>query len=137
MAIKLTNTIKAVNELATGIIFSIKKAMPSDTEKLRRSVNYKLKQKNENFVITIRYLKYGDYIETGTKPHYAPMSALKKWAKRKGLNPWAVQQSIAKKGTKPHPWKYSIDEALNKYIKGVIEGYKLDVKEYIKERFKI
>lgn len=135
-SIKLTNTIKAVNELATGIIFSIKKAMPSDTEKLRRSVNYKLKQKNENFIITIKYLKYGDYVETGTKPHYVPIAALKKWAKRKGLNPWAVQKSIGIKGTKPQPWKYSIDEAIKASIDKVIKAYATDVKKYIKERFK-
>jgi len=136
MAINFPRTIQAVNELSTGIIFGIKKAMPVDEGKLRSSVNYKLKQKNANFIITIKYLKYGDYIETGTKPHFPPIKAITKWAERKGLNPFAVQQSIGKKGTKPQPWKYSIDEYVKANISKVIKAYGLDVKDYIKQRFK-
>lgn len=135
--INFNRTEKSVNELATGIIFSIKKAMPTDTDKLRQSVNYKLKQKNSDFIITIKYLKYGDAIETGTKPHFPPIEALKKWSNRKGLNPYAVQQSIGKKGTKAQPWKYVIDDYIKSNISKVIEAYRLDVAQYIKERFKI
>jgi hypothetical protein len=34
-----------------------------------------------------------------TKPHFPPVEALRGWSERKGLNPYAVQQSIGKKGT--------------------------------------
>ena len=36
---------------------------------------------------------------TRPKPHYPPIKKLKPWAEAKGLNPYAVQRSIGKKGT--------------------------------------
>lgn len=46
-------------------------------------------------------------LEKGSLPHWTsarPGSPLHRWAKFKGLNPYAVQRSIAKKGTKAHPF---------------------------------
>jgi hypothetical protein len=36
---------------------------------------------------------------TRSKPHYPPIKKLIPWAQAKGLNPYAVQRSIGKKGT--------------------------------------
>ena len=36
---------------------------------------------------------------TRSVPHYPPIKKLKPWAEAKGLNPYAVQRSIGKKGT--------------------------------------
>ena len=36
---------------------------------------------------------------TRSKPHYPPIKKLKPWAEAKGLNAYAVQRSIGKKGT--------------------------------------
>jgi hypothetical protein len=50
---------------------------------------------------------YGDAVETGSKPHWppaAPDSALAAWAKLKGINVYALAASIAKNGTRPHPY---------------------------------
>lgn len=50
---------------------------------------------------------YADAVETGSRPHWppsAPGSSLAAWAKLKGLNVYAVAASIAKKGTKAHPY---------------------------------
>jgi hypothetical protein len=51
---------------------------------------------------------YAVSVHEGTRPHYVsikdPRSPLKIWAIRKGLNPYAVQRSIAKKGTKANPF---------------------------------
>lgn len=45
--------------------------------------------------------------QAGTFP---PISAIKKWAERKGLNPYAVAKSIAKKGTPANPfWQNALD----------------------------
>ena len=38
--------------------------------------------------------------DQGTKPHWAPIGPLRKWAALRKINPYALQQSIAKKGTK-------------------------------------
>ena len=47
---------------------------------------------------------YGMAVHQGTAPHYVSGETLKAWAARKGLNPWAVAKSIAKKGTKANPF---------------------------------
>ena len=48
--------------------------------------------------------KYADYVEFGTKPHWTSVHNLERWAHIKGLNPYAIQRSIATHGTKPHPY---------------------------------
>lgn len=50
---------------------------------------------------------YGDAVETGSRPHWIsakPGSTLAQWAQLKGINPYAVQKSIAIHGTKAHPF---------------------------------
>lgn len=40
-------------------------------------------------------------LELGTKPHFVPAGRLAAWAAARGLNPYAVARTIAKKGTRP------------------------------------
>ena len=52
---------------------------------------------------------YGSALEHGTDPHWAPIRDLERWAKQRGLNPYAVQRNISGEGTtaggtKAHPW---------------------------------
>ena len=47
---------------------------------------------------------YADFVELGTRPHVPPIDALTPWADMHGINPWALQRSIAKKGTMAHPY---------------------------------
>jgi len=56
-------------------------------------------------------LEYMYYLNTGTKPHYAPWGAIKEWAERQKppLPPFPIWYSILKKGTKEN--KY-VDRAL-------------------------
>ncbi len=51
--------------------------------------------------------QYGAFVEYGTKPHrvsVAPGTPLREWAILKGINPYALQKSIARKGTRAHPF---------------------------------
>lgn len=48
--------------------------------------------------------EYATDVHEGTPPHHVPADELKKWAAKKGLNPYAVSKSIAKKGTKANPF---------------------------------
>ncbi|WP_151531510.1 HK97 gp10 family phage protein [Rhodococcus erythropolis] len=51
--------------------------------------------------------KYAEAVENGSRPHWTsvkPDTSLYKWAKAKGISPYAVQRSIAYKGTKAHPF---------------------------------
>lgn len=56
---------------------------------------------------------YGGSVEYGTRPHKVSGEALKDWAKRRGLNPFAVAKSIAKKGTKANPFLKKTTTELN------------------------
>ena len=59
---------------------------------------------------------YGIYVEKGTDPHFPPISAISPWAKRHGIDPFALQQSIGKKGTEANPF---FERAVKDSISGV------------------
>lgn len=47
---------------------------------------------------------YGAYVESGTRPHFPPISAITPWANQMGIPPWALAISISKKGTAANPF---------------------------------
>lgn len=47
-------------------------------------------------------LDYPLYVHEGTNPHMPPVDAITAWADARGINPWALAKSIAKKGTVPN-----------------------------------
>lgn len=56
--------------------------------------------------------KYAYWVHIGSGPHWAPIKYLEGWAKRHGINPYALQKSIAKKGTKANPFlQKAVDKA--------------------------
>jgi len=70
---------------------------------LRQSIAMRLVPNN----VTIAPNKnYAFSVHEGSRPHFVPVNnprdPLRIWAIKKGLNPYAVQKSIAKKGTKPN-----------------------------------
>ena len=73
-------------------------------------------------------LRYAASVEFGSVPHWAPIGPLKQWAKRKLGDEgaaYAVQKTIAKKGTKPQPF-------LRPAYKKVIPGYKKEIKRILR-----
>lgn len=80
---------------------------------------------------------YAEAVENGSKPHHVsarPGTPLARWAKHKGIEPYAVAASIAKKGTKPHPFveptfakarvtvPKDIINGMSRFIEGVNSG---------------
>lgn len=49
-------------------------------------------------------MAYSVPVHEGSRPHYVSPRALMQWATKKGLNPYAVAKSIAKKGTRANPF---------------------------------
>jgi HK97 gp10 family phage protein len=73
---------------------------------------------------------YGVAVEYGTRPHYVSPKILDGWARRRGLNPFAVSKSIAKKGTKANPFfRKSIGEVEPKINQEFDKALELIVKE--------
>ncbi len=79
------------------------KRAPVHDGQLRQSINAKVIN-NELHVFMV---DYGFYVDQGTTPHWTSVENLKKWAKDKLGDEdaaYAVQQKIAKHGTKPQPF---------------------------------
>lgn len=47
---------------------------------------------------------YGEWVETGTRPHWPPPGALATWAARHGMDEYAVRRKIGLSGTKAQPY---------------------------------
>jgi hypothetical protein len=80
-------------------------------------------------------VEYGGSIEKGTQPHGVSPAVLRDWARKKGLNEYAVAKSIAKKGTRANPFmKKTIESnqsAMNEEVKKTIEDITFDLKNAI------
>lgn len=91
----------------------MKEKAPDAFGHLRDSIGYKIDPAILTSVIKPN-VPYGEAVETGTRPHWIsvkPGTPLEQWALFHGVNPYAVQRSIAVKGTKPHPYvKPTYDE---------------------------
>lgn len=77
---------------------------------------------------------YANAIEYGSRPHFVSAQTLKPWALKKGLNPWAVSRSIAKKGTKPNPF---FKRSISNSEKGVNIEFKNAIDNTLKELVKL
>ena len=69
--------------------------------------------------------------EHGSKPHWVSVkegTPLNMWAKAKGINPYALQKSIAKKGTKAHPF---LQRTLNEVDSQVLPDFNKGISKII------
>ena len=95
---------KANNATLITIERRAKRNAPSDRGKLRK--NTKRVATEQGGSLTFQE-KYAAAVHEGTRPHHPPIQkgkGLALWAKRKGLNAYAVAKSIARKGTKGKPF---------------------------------
>lgn len=115
---------KGLLESGKLITSTEKKEVPVGvTNFLRQSIGMRLKQGS---IIVEPKKNYAIAVHEGTKPHYAPVSSprdsLRIWAIRKGLNPYAVQKSIMKKGTKANPFVDRTVALVNYQIRRIFAG---------------
>jgi len=125
-----------MNNLAIRVVAETRKQLDENASKgtqgnLRQSIDMPVKIFGTSFVATLSMLDYYDYINKGvqgtrtarsdTPYSYVtlkpPVKALEQWSRLKGLNPFAVRESIFKKGIKAnHFW----DKAYNNITTGTI-----------------
>ena len=78
--------------------------------------------------------QYAIFVHEGTRPHWTSVKNLEEWAAKKGINPYAVQRSIARKGTKAQPFlKEGLAEAENNIQKYFAEGLENTLNQIAKE----
>jgi len=95
---------KALTEFSRFLEEDLRENLISNNFTGALAQSIKVRIDTRKFRIRLSFLEYGEYLDKGTKPHMVPVDAIRPWAKAKGLNEWAVAKSIAKKGTKAHPW---------------------------------
>jgi len=93
------NLLIALDKIGMYLQAETIKKTPIDLGQLRSSIKYTIIP-SEMAVYVGSDVEYAEFLEYGTKPHVVPLKAIEPWAKRHGLNPWAVKKSIEKKGMK-------------------------------------
>jgi hypothetical protein len=124
-----------MNNLAIRVTQEVLKQIDAeqlmDTGNLRQSVQMPVKFFGTKFVATLFMANYYDFINKGVKGTISQAKApdspysfkskkpplFKEWSYRKGLNPFAVQQSVFKKGIRKRPFW---DKAYNTITQGDI-----------------
>lgn len=133
---RLNNFQAEIEKTAKKVVKKIKLHVPKDSGQLSKSIKYKLT--NDGFEVDA--LEYIDYVDKGVngirnnvgsiysytlkKP---PISSLRGWAKRKGINPYAVQNSLYNNGLKPKHFLRKADEDFS--IEDLTEAYGKDIEE--------
>ena len=118
-----------LKDIAVKVVHNLKELLSSKgidaTGNLSNSINYKVSP----YMIEIEMLEYGEFVDSGTKPHWVPIDKLKPWAKIRGVNPWAVRASIAKKGTKAKPWLGEFKRTLLDYDEDILHAYGIIIEQ--------
>ena len=96
-----------------------KENAPVDTGRLRGSIG--VESPSDRQRVIGGNTDYAEYVETGTRPHFPPPSALAGWAARHGGgDPRALAFHIAKAGTKAHPYMKPAAESGESFVKSLI-----------------
>jgi HK97 gp10 family phage protein len=98
-------TRSALNKSALAIKTRAKANVPVAFGKLKGGLSHTVEDDVRGIVWSKK--NYGIFVELGTRPHWAPIEPLKRWAQLKLGNAslgYAVQKKIAMKGTKAQPF---------------------------------
>lgn len=85
---------------------AVKERTPRDTVALQRSITSSVDSTIiPKWAKVGTNLKYAEAVEKGSRPHWAPMDALRGWAGRHGIPVVMVWLAIARRGTKAN-WMF-------------------------------
>lgn len=135
-----------INNLGVEIVDVIISVLQSKNKiasgRLIKSIRYEYMADIESIKLLIYSEDYLTYIDRGRKPgKYVPISALKEWAKYKGIPEkavWAINKNIFKFGIKPLNFIYDIKQRYSKRDKfGVVtREYTKIISEYLTQELK-
>jgi hypothetical protein len=132
----LTNLQDEIEKSAKKVVKKIRLYAPTDQGDLRKSIKYVITD-NGFEVDALPYLDYIDKGVNGIKKSVGsiysytlkkpPIKSLKGWSKRKGLNPYAVQNSLYYNGLKPKRFLRKADEEFD--VDSLVVAYGKDIEE--------
>ena len=97
-----------LNQISMSIKQKAKENAPVAFGGLKQGISHTVnKSKLEGIVWSKK--NYGIFVERGTRPHFPPITPIKKWTARVLHNPspavaWAVARKIAREGTEAQPF---------------------------------
>lgn len=128
-------------EMTNKLLSSLDSKVKGTQGALRQSITFLPKETSEGIEVVLSmqdYYKYIDQGVSGVRVKYStpfsysnkrpPTEALKSWSSNKGLNEWAVRESVFQKGIKPNYFYSSVidkDEILTELsniIKETVEN---------------
>lgn len=113
----------AMRKAAVLVSTDAKQLVPVDTGRLRSSITPDVRQEGFNVLGVVgSNVLYAPYMETGTRPHWPPTSALEVWARRHGVDAFLVARAISKRGTKGHRYLQGAFEKNTDKIKAILGG---------------
>ena len=132
----MTNLKKVIDRVASKYVAQLKRVVPKDSGKLQSSISYKLSE--DGFEVdAAEYMDMLDkgiqgvknrfnsiYAYTTKKP---PIKKIQGWADRKGINVWALQNSLYNNGIKPKRFLSKADGEID--FDEITEAYSKDVDE--------
>jgi hypothetical protein len=132
----LTNLQAEIEKSAKKVVKKIRLYAPTDQGDLRKSVKYVIT--DDGFEVdALPYLDFLDKGVNGIKKNVGsiysytlkkpPIKSLKGWSKRKGLNPYAVQNSLYYNGLKPKRFLRKADEEFD--VDSLVVAYGKDIEE--------
>lgn len=88
---------------------------------LKGGITYMLNVSGNNYELVFSVLSdYAGAVEEGSEPHFTVSPRVAEWAVAHGIPPMALRRSIAKKGTKPHPFFWqTMEEGMDKLQSGL------------------
>ena len=93
--------LEAMRDATLIVQRSAREYAPVDTGRLRASIVPEVRMAGADVVGVVgTNVKYGPFMELGTRPHWPPLGALETWARRHGTTAFVVARAIARRGTK-------------------------------------
>lgn len=117
--LELTTIQNITNDFVLELKNKLKANKTNASGNLSNSIRGVVKQNGKYIVISIQLEDYWEYIENGTKPHWPPVDAIKKWISVKPVLPrplksgklptanqlaFLIARKISRVGTKPKPF---------------------------------
>jgi len=129
-----------LDDIGNQIVTMIQKKIDNEgltaTGNLKKSVHFVTSHNK----IDIYLAKYAKFVDSGTKPHYVGKEGIeniKVWAAIRGVNPWAVINSIKLYGTKPHPYLQNTKDEIDKILRDNIGDFYKFYTEKVYEKLRM
>ncbi len=100
-----TEQVRAMTRSLLLVEGDARRNVRQDTRQLMNSITHRQRMSSQTLVGEVGpSVRYGAYVERGSRPHWPPRAPLEGWARRHGVPVYAVQRAIARRGTRARPF---------------------------------